>query len=280
MKDKGVSGDEIIKALMQGNSAFQEKTKFSQQKYIKKKRKKYIKYVKLTKPSAITVCKTYYQMKPGKISYMRFDSLAQILHLGNIQANSSVIVVDNCSGLLVGAVAERLGGHGKVLAIHEGPQASYPLVEVFNFSPMIKKSIYHFPLTQIRSVKDYKPLEVESMDMDKQMDEKKVKLEEAKGLIAAGADSIVISSKYEPYSVLSELFPYLALSRPFVLFANSAQPLAECYDKLLKKKTALNLDLSETWMRVYQVLPDRTHPMMNMDAASGYILSGTKVEPL
>jgi len=235
----------------------------------------------LVKPSAVTMCKAYYEMKPCKICYMRFDSLAQILHLGNIQANSTVIVVDNCAGLLVGAIAERLGGHGKILAIHEGPQSSYPLVEVFNFSPEVKKSIYSFPLTQIRSVKDYKPSEeVESMEVEKQIDEKKAKLEEAKGLIAAGADSIVISSKYEPYSILSELLPYLALSRPFVMFGNSAQPLADCYDKLLKQKSALNLDLSETWMRVYQVLPDRTHSMMNMNAASGYVLSGTKVEPL
>lgn len=37
------------------------------------------------------------------------------------------------------------------------------------------------------------------------------------------------------------------------------------------------MDLQETWMREYQVLPSRTHPMMRMHGASGYILFGTKV---
>lgn len=40
------------------------------------------------------------------------------------------------------------------------------------------------------------------------------------------------------------------------------------------------LELGETWMREYQVLPQRTHPTMRMNAASGYILSGIKVDPV
>jgi len=282
MREKGVSGENIIKALMQGNSAFQEKTKFSQQKYIKKKRKKYMKLVKLVQPSALNLCKTYYYNKPGKINYLRFDSLAQMLHLGNIQANSNVLVIDNTAGLVVGAVAERLGGYGKVINLYEGPQSSVPLFEFFNFSPEIKNSVYHFPLSEIRTVKDSKP-EVDTMDMSMEhateINIKRARHEEARNLIASGVDSLIMISRYEPNSVLKEVFPYLTLSRPFVLFSTLPQTLAECFDGLIKQKTALNLDLTETWMRVYQVLPDRTHPMMNMEAASGYVLSGVKVEP-
>ena len=38
------------------------------------------------------------------------DSLAQMLTLGNVCANSTVMVVDSCLGLVTAAVLERLGG--------------------------------------------------------------------------------------------------------------------------------------------------------------------------
>ena len=89
--------------------------------------------------------------------------------------------------------------------------------------------------------------------------------------------SLVIVSKFEPSSVFDALFPYLLPSRPFVIFSHYLQPLVELCSRLYREGTAVNLDLNETWMREYQVLPDRTHPMMRMDNESGFILSGIKV---
>merc|ERR1712183_277052 len=45
------------------------------------------------------------------------------------------------------------------------------------------------------------------------------------------------------------------------------------------KKLAINLRLSDTWMREYQVLPGRTHPSMNMTQSGGFILTGIKLCP-
>ena len=47
--------------------------------------------------------------------------------------------------------------------------------------------------------------------------------------------------------------------------------------QLFKDGSAVNIDVTETWMREYQVLPGRSHPLMRMDNASGYILTGIKV---
>lgn len=55
------------------------------------------------------------------------------------------------------------------------------------------------------------------------------------------------------------------------------QPLGELFDVLHRTKQAVNMEVSETWTRQYQVLPSRTHPTMNTNGASGYILSGVKV---
>ena len=50
--------------------------------------------------------------------------------------------------------------------------------------------------------------------------------------------------------------------------------------ELQKRKIAINLRLSDTWMRQYQVLEGRTHPSMNMTQSGGFILTGTKLCPL
>lgn len=49
--------------------------------------------------------------------------------------------------------------------------------------------------------------------------------------------------------------------------------------ELQKQKLAINLRLSDTWMREYQVLEGRTHPNMNMTQSGGFILTGTKLCP-
>lgn len=43
-------------------------------------------------------------------SHLRYDTLAQMLSLGNIHANSKVLVFETCAGLVLGAVMERMGG--------------------------------------------------------------------------------------------------------------------------------------------------------------------------
>lgn len=49
--------------------------------------------------------------------------------------------------------------------------------------------------------------------------------------------------------------------------------------ELQKRKLAINLRLSDTWMREYQVLQGRTHPSMSMTQSGGFILTGTKLCP-
>lgn len=41
---------------------------------------------------------------------------------------------------------------------------------------------------------------------------------------------------------------------------------------------AVQLVLCDNWLREYQVLPNRTHPLVNMSGTGGYLLSGVKVE--
>ena len=42
------------------------------------------------------------------------------------------------------------------------------------------------------------------------------------------------------------------------------EPLLDAYMTMKEQGSAANVNLSETWLQSYQVLPERTHPTVNM----------------
>ena len=52
------------------------------------------------------------------------------------------------------------------------------------------------------------------------------------------------------------------------------EPLLEAYMTMKEQGSAANVNLSEMWLRSYQVLPERTHPTVNMSGGGGYLLTG------
>lgn len=43
------------------------------------------------------------------------DTIAQVLTYANIAAFRNVMVLESCKGLMLAAIVERVGGHGKVI---------------------------------------------------------------------------------------------------------------------------------------------------------------------
>lgn len=97
------------------------------------------------------------------------------------------------------------------------------------------------------------------------------------------SDCLVIATRSHDHDILLEtLLPFLQPSGTFVLFSPYFKQLETVFLRLKQLPRdhpykILDLNLSETWLREHQVLPLRTHPVMRMRAASGYILSGIKV---
>lgn len=60
------------------------------------------------------------------------------------------------------------------------------------------------------------------------------------------------------------------------LYCQSSSPL-ESAARLMRDRKYLNVRLQDSWSREYQVLHNRTHPLMYMDSASGYLLTAFKV---
>ncbi|XP_027331882.1 tRNA (adenine(58)-N(1))-methyltransferase non-catalytic subunit trm6 isoform X2 [Abrus precatorius] len=93
-----------------------------------------------------------------------------------------------------------------------------------------------------------------------------------------GFSSLIIAApELDTWTLVRDLLPLLANSAPFAIYHQYLQPLATCMHNLQLGKMAIGLQISEPWLREYQVLPSRTHPCMQMSAFGGYILSGTKI---
>ncbi|XP_072218434.1 tRNA (adenine(58)-N(1))-methyltransferase non-catalytic subunit TRM6 [Leuresthes tenuis] len=337
LKEQGLKGQEIIQQLIENSSTFSNKTGYAQDKYIKKKKKKYENTVTILKPTCRILAMMYHGREPGKICYLRYDALAQMLTLANIHAGSKILVFDTCAGLVLGAIMERMGGYGSVIQMYPGGGPVRAGVESFGFPAHYHDTLHDFPICHVNAllagnldtaVKDpvveekqfntaeeeeqNRPgaepqdgsLEEQSMEtncgddagqqqekMDKEKrkeakaQEKKVKLEEKRRKLAAAAsllegrnaDGLVIASRFHPCPVLLGLLKFLSPSRPFVVYSQYKEPLIECFTKLKEQGGTVNLRLTDTWLRHYQVLPNRTHPLLLMSGGGGYILSGTTV---
>ncbi|XP_031477814.1 uncharacterized protein LOC116248917 [Nymphaea colorata] len=93
-----------------------------------------------------------------------------------------------------------------------------------------------------------------------------------------GFSSLIMAAPdLDPWNIVQELLPLLAYSAPFAIYHQYLQPLAVCMHNMQAEKIAVGLQISEPWLREYQVLPSRTHPAMQMSAFGGYILSGTRI---
>jgi len=91
-------------------------------------------------------------------------------------------------------------------------------------------------------------------------------------------DSLIIASKFHPKAPLLALLKFLPPSGSFVVYFPHKEPLMECYVLLRELNLAANIELTESWFRNIQVLPNRTHPENVMSGSGGFILRGMKVE--
>ncbi|XP_061172819.1 tRNA (adenine(58)-N(1))-methyltransferase non-catalytic subunit TRM6-like [Saccostrea echinata] len=340
MKKEGAKGEEIIGQLIENSTTFKGKTEFAQEKWVKKKKQKHVAEFTVLKPNTRLMCQMYHEKSAAKILNIRMDTLAQILTYGNVHAYTNVAVVDTCSGLVVGAVMERLGGYGKVIHFHPGDRPVRPILDNLDFPKEFLDNLYNFPFCEIDSLKaenseqtnsDTQSINLtkESLHSDEKGDNssdtnddtkkmrevfderfksrkstttegeevdspaaKKMKTElsareankvlynkrlfEARELLLkCDIDCLIIASKYNPTPLVTTLIEYVATSRPVVVYSQYKEAVMDAYAYLREMGCLVNYRVSETWLREYQILPMRTHPVIQMSAGGGYLLTAT-----
>ncbi|CAG8626433.1 8019_t:CDS:2, partial [Scutellospora calospora] len=83
---------------------------------------------------------------------------------------------------------------------------------------------------------------------------------------------LLVASQYQPESILDTLVPYLAGSRPIIIYHINKEVLVNTCVHMRISGKFLNPQLTEGWLREYQVLPGRTHPSMSTSGGGGYLL--------
>nr|CCA25085.1 tRNA (adenineN(1))methyltransferase noncatalytic subunit trm6 putative [Albugo laibachii Nc14] len=311
LRSQGATGKEIIEALVENSATWKDRTEFSKQKYLRKKQTKYMPRVHILKCTAESLCKTYRLKNPDKIRYLREDTLGQILVYANIYATSQALVLDTCMGLVLGAIAERQDGNGRILAPYIGQNPCVDILRRFNFDRKSLASIHSFSFEEFAlldqreediaeaEASEPKLTEEEKNKMEqertKQYTEEERKKHELKKLrrnhnriirqpravirnwIREKSDVLILASEYDLESTFITLMPYLGDSRPFVIYSEYLEPVTKAFSSFQKMDTLIDLQLTETWTRRYQILPGRSHPEMNMSGCSGYLLTGTKI---
>ena len=104
----------------------------------------------MLKPTARLLTELYFFKNPMKILELRPDSLAQILTWINVQAGSKVLLIENCQGLIAGAIMERLGSSGNLVQLYQGSFPVRIIMEQFNFAASDTQQVLSsFPLENI-----------------------------------------------------------------------------------------------------------------------------------
>ncbi|OCF43283.1 tRNA (adenine-N(1)-)-methyltransferase non-catalytic subunit TRM6 [Kwoniella heveanensis CBS 569] len=289
LRAEGLSAEEIIQRQIKAHEKFGLKTEFSKEKWRRRKEKKFYQTVHPLSPSIPNILSHYTERSPASILHLRADTHAQLLNMANIRPGSRYLVVDDTGGLVTASIIERMGAEGRVLLFTDSDSPpAWGILQTMNLSERELECVKW--LNWMEADEDYQrpppPPEDENVKPAKaaqrlrkhnaQVAELNATRDE---LHAGGWDGLILATTLSPISILSRLTRYLLGSTPIVVYSPYMQVLAELLNWSKRDPNYLHDTLSESWERTYQVLPGRTHPMMNTSATGGYIWSAIRVHP-
>lgn len=356
LRDEGLSSKAIVGTLIENSKTFHSKTEYSQQKYLKKKEKKYFEYITVRKPTVRLIAETMFRLDQQKVLGIRVDTLSQLNTAVNLHSHGKYILYESgCQGLAAATMLNGLSDEGRLVLVHPGnyPQKSALLalnltegqenclisVNIYNLLRKMKGDTAGIPDTveQDSRVPDeeisvsrtcleetkmnncvHEKLTILSEDsqdssskIELDRDEEvltnsdqennssgkrkhsesgndegsakkrsrwEVETDRAAQALKSQVDGLVLVCREHPQSILNALLPFVAPSRNFVVYGQGREPLQELLIELSQRSDLINLRLTDTWLRNYQIELNRTHPLVNMTGSGGYLLTGTVVE--
>ncbi|KAG0726233.1 tRNA (adenine(58)-N(1))-methyltransferase non-catalytic subunit TRM6 [Chionoecetes opilio] len=135
LKNKGLTGKEVIQVITENSSTFKDKTIYSQEKYVNKKQKKYGEIITIHRPTIRLLNDMFYTQDPLKIANLRIDSLSQLLCHSNVQGGGDFGVFESGSqGLVTAALLQRMGTAGRLVQVYCGGHPQREAVDLMNFT--------------------------------------------------------------------------------------------------------------------------------------------------
>lgn len=110
LKESGLTGREIIQKQIDEHKAFELKTEYSKDKYLKRKQAKYLQLFTPLEPTVHQIAEYHFDRQPSKTRELRPDTLANLLAMANVRPGSRLLVVEDLGGMVVAAAVERMAG--------------------------------------------------------------------------------------------------------------------------------------------------------------------------
>ncbi|CAN8066020.1 unnamed protein product [Agarophyton chilense] len=299
LKEDGVHGEKLVQTVVKHSSTFESKTPFSQQKYLQRKRAKFDIRVRVLKPTALTLCETYFEKSPEKTLHLRPDMLGIILGYSSVRAGARVLLYENCTGLLTGAVAERMGGLGQIINIFtsDTPPA-IEIVRMLNLGASHMRTIVHTPIElfnklDVKEKLDDRPLKYGAKEDDGDAEQSKSthqpsakramaiaqrpKRGTLKSWIKGGCDCLIVATRDDVVEMFDLLLKHVAPSGCFAAYCTHLQDAADLQYALQLSKMAIRIELMEVNLVRHQILPGRSHPAMTDSATGGFAVTGIRI---
>ena len=228
------------------NPAFSSKTKFSQEKYLRKKHQKYSKEITMLKPCLKDFC-------DGGMVPVRADMLGSIMRFTGAKAGSVVGIVDDGIGIVTTALLQRECLLDRfVLGKATGTERAQC---VFN----LDKSSLTRALTSLN--------------------DPTARVYDSIVIVNSGEAEASIDD------VFRALEKRLKVAGTVVIYSAYIEPLLKLVYELRQEPKEgdvhryLNVQLTEQMLREHEILKERTHPIMKQSIGlfKGFILSAIKV---
>lgn len=197
------------------------------------------------------------------------DALAVILSLANVGAYRrvccsfiwvsvrfvQVLVVDNCMGMVVSAVEERLGGFGDICVGYFGKKCKLEVLKRFSNKRM--PNLHKLPLVDLIQLKNQQTqtsLNDEDLQLQELAKRHSVSPDKLHQWLERGFDSCILADwKICPLTLIEGVLPLLAPSASFVVYSPGLTPLVACQHHLMQRKDVVMVELQDLWWREYQV---------------------------
>ncbi|XP_066255686.1 tRNA (adenine(58)-N(1))-methyltransferase non-catalytic subunit TRM6 [Euwallacea similis] len=302
LQDSELNSNTIIGELVNNSKTFNMKTEYSQEKYLKKKEKKYFEYIQIRRPTIRLLANMFYRQDPTKTLGIRIDDLSQMLTYANIHSSGRHLLYDSgTSGLMTAAIMTSIGANtsGILIHMHPGNECQKIAFVAMQFPKEQQERCINVNLYSVLRCyyqnKDTFNNQYEAKDDTEEPPLKKKKIEDESSseniqkqpqwqldnqracqILQNKCDSLIIIAKEHPVNIVKELIQFLKGSRQIVVFNLIREPLEELFVYLKTRLDVVGIKLSNNFMRHYQVLPERTHPEVNM-TSGGFILSAVKL---
>ena len=286
---------QLVEAIKDGSKTFSSKTVYSQAKYITKKRSKHAPVYVLMRATAQLIAQHEFRTsdQQEEVMHIRWDVLARMVYVTapicSQQRPPVIGVAEQCGGLLLHAIVQRLNLQGGSAAMSEMPKIFYfhggtkrwpanpPFLKYYPLPGQLQRTIISVPMTAVGAATSKPPAAAMKGGGGKdQKTSANVELLSQHSPL----DSLVVAIRHNMLEGFLALFEgHLCSGGSFVVYSRAIEPLSILEHGLRLRGQALCMKIEEINVRPWQILPNRSHPPVKDLPTSGFLLTGLKECP-